>query len=381
MARQGIKPCACNCYSLPPSQRRPPFEHRRHHSEPAVLPHSASLAGGRHRCGWRPTTPSGATRRTGRCSTPCQNSPSERETRPRRFGRPRFAVCGAAPTFIDRVRAAVRAACHAAKSDAPARWRTRGPRLLVEAAGRPARGAPRRLGSRRVAEGRGRGAARIGPAAWAGVRRDDRRAGVRAGRAGGPAILRVRSGGRGVAMGPSVGTSSRTWRGGCSFCRCWASSSSAHCASSWAPRGCRRTRAGAVRRSSEAGVARRLRTEGPSGAARGGGRPKLEALRAEAGYEPGKVTALKRRVVELQRRPPSTDREQAIEDLDANMRRERERVVRRISATELQQRRDEQGLTELTRVEKERGAGGRAVQLGVFPTSAAWHQHSSMILA
>ena len=37
---------------------------------------------------------------------------------------------------------------------------------------------------------------------------------------------------------------------------------------------------------------------------------------------------------------------------------------------ELKLRQDEEGLVELTRVEAERGAGARAVQLGVFPTSA-----------
>ena len=58
-----------------------------------------------------------------------------------------------------------------------------------------------------------------------------------------------------------------------------------------------------------------------------------------------------RRATELWRRPPSTDREQALVDLDAGVRRERERVAWRIYAAEFHLRRDGQGLVELTRVE------------------------------
>ena len=64
-----------------------------------------------------------------------------------------------------------------------------------------------------------------------------------------------------------------------------------------------------------------------------------------------------RRAAELWRCPPSTDREQALVDLDAGVRRERERVAWRIYAAEFRLRRDGQGLAELTRVEGECGAG------------------------
>jgi hypothetical protein len=87
---------------------------------------------------------------------------------------------------------------------------------------------------------------------------------------------------------------------------------------------------------------------------------KLEALRAEAGsYAPGRVKSFERRAAELRRRPPSTDREQALADLDAGVRQEREQVARRISAAEFRRRRDGQGLAELTWVEGERGAGAQ----------------------
>jgi hypothetical protein len=50
-------------------------------------------------------------------------------------------------------------------------------------------------------------------------------------------------------------------------------------------------------------------------------------------------------------------REQALADLDAGVRQERERVAQRISDAEFLWRRDGQGLAELTWVEGERGAG------------------------
>ena len=92
--------------------------------------------------------------------------------------------------------------------------------------------------------------------------------------------------------------------------------------------------AGAVRRSGGAGVAHRLGAKGPPGAARGS-RP------AEARGPPrrgrvvragGGVKSFEQRAAELRRRPPVTDREHALADLDAGSRQERERVARRISA-------------------------------------------------
>ena len=68
---------------------------------------------------------------------------------------------------------------------------------------------------------------------------------------------------------------------------------------------------------------------------------KLEARCAEAGsYAPGWVKLFERQAAELRRRPPSTDREQVLVDLDAGSRREREGVARRISAAEFRWRRD-----------------------------------------
>ena len=91
---------------------------------------------------------------------------------------------------------------------------------------------------------------------------------------------------------------------------------------------------------------------------------KLEALRAEAGsYAPGRVKSFERRAAELRRHPPSTDREQALADLDTGVREERERVARRISAAEFRRRRDGQGLADLILVEGERGAGAQHVGL------------------
>ena len=93
-------------------------------------------------------------------------------------------------------------------------------------------------------------------------------------------------------------------------------------------------------------------------------RQKLEALRAEAySCAPGGVKFLEWWATEQQRRPPSTDREQALVDLDAGVRRERERVVRRIYATEFRSRRDGQGLAELTRVKGECGTGAQQAGL------------------
>ena len=54
-----------------------------------------------------------------------------------------------------------------------------------------------------------------------------------------------------------------------------------------------------------------------------------------------------------------TDREQALVDLDAGVRRERERVARRIYAVEFRSRRDSQGLAELTWVKGECRAGAQ----------------------
>ena len=71
------------------------------------------------------------------------------------------------------------------------------------------------------------------------------------------------------------------------------------------------------------------------------------------------VKSFERRAAELRRRPPSTFREQALADLDAGVRRDRERVALRISDAEFRRRRDGQGLAELTRVEGERGAGAQ----------------------
>ena len=85
---------------------------------------------------------------------------------------------------------------------------------------------------------------------------------------------------------------------------------------------------------------------------------KLEALCAKAGlYAPGRVKLFKWRAVELRRRPPSTEQEQALTDLDVGVRQEREWVLRHISAAEFQRRKPGHGLVELTRVEGERGMG------------------------
>ena len=66
-------------------------------------------------------------------------------------------------------------------------------------------------------------------------------------------------------------------------------------------------------------------------------RQKLEALCAKArSYAPGWVKLFERRASELRRRQPSTDREQALADLDAGLRQEREQVARRISAAGFQ---------------------------------------------
>ena len=70
-----------------------------------------------------------------------------------------------------------------------------------------------------------------------------------------------------------------------------------------------------------------------------------------------------KRVAELRRCPPSTDQEQALTDLDTGARQEREWVAWRISAAEFRQRRDSKGLTELTRVEGERGVGAQHMGL------------------
>ena len=66
-----------------------------------------------------------------------------------------------------------------------------------------------------------------------------------------------------------------------------------------------------------------------------------------------------RRAADMRRRPPSTDQEQVLADLDAGARQEREQVTRRISATEFLRRRDGQGLAELTRIKGERCAGAK----------------------
>ena len=66
-------------------------------------------------------------------------------------------------------------------------------------------------------------------------------------------------------------------------------------------------------------------------------------------------------MAELLRRPLSTNLEQALAGLDVGVQRERERFARRISAAEFWRRRDDQGLTELTLVEGERGTAQTSV--------------------
>ena len=62
---------------------------------------------------------------------------------------------------------------------------------------------------------------------------------------------------------------------------------------------------------------------------------KLEALCVVARlYVLGWVKSFERQTAELRRRPPSTDREQALADLDASSRRERGQVMWCISAIE-----------------------------------------------
>ena len=108
----------------------------------------------------------------------------------------------------------------------------------------------------------------------------------------------------------------------------------------------------------------------------------LDELRSEAKtYEPGGVKSYEKRLAVLQKRLETdqvlgaTDQvlardRDAVENFGERSQRERESVARKIASMELKLRQDEEGLVELTRVEAERGAGARAVQLGVFPTSA-----------
>ena len=51
------------------------------------------------------------------------------------------------------------------------------------------------------------------------------------------------------------------------------------------------------------------------------------------------------------------------------MQAEKAAVQRRIASLELRLRQDQEGVAELTRVERERGGSATAVQLGVFPSS------------
>ena len=101
------------------------------------------------------------------------------------------------------------------------------------------------------------------------------------------------------------------------------------------------------------------------------------------GSEPGGIKSYDTRIAVLQKRL-AADQERASEvgqeriarDKDAidnfgpRMQREVDNVRRAISNMELQLQQDEEGLAELSRVEKERGPGATAVQLGVFPSSA-----------
>ena len=64
----------------------------------------------------------------------------------------------------------------------------------------------------------------------------------------------------------------------------------------------------------------------------------------------------KRRATDLRWRPPSMDREQALADLDPDLRWEREQVASCISAAEFRRIRDSKGLAELTRIKGECGA-------------------------
>lgn len=110
---------------------------------------------------------------------------------------------------------------------------------------------------------------------------------------------------------------------------------------------------------------------------------RLEELRSEArSYEPGGLKSYERRRAVLQKRL-ETDRradparpdliardEDAVDNLAARMQGEKDAVQRRIASTELRLRQDEEALAELARVEKERGPGATAVQLGVFPSSS-----------
>ena len=82
-----------------------------------------------------------------------------------------------------------------------------------------------------------------------------------------------------------------------------------------------------------------------------------------------RLEALKKRVVADQEGRLARD-QAAVDGFDARVQRERDSIARRTASMELRLRQDKEGVAELTRVESERGADARAVQLGVFPAAS-----------
>ena len=79
-----------------------------------------------------------------------------------------------------------------------------------------------------------------------------------------------------------------------------------------------------------------------------------------------RLAALKKRLQTDQESRVARDKA-ALEAFDGRVLRERDSLARRLKAMEMKLAQDEEGLAELTRVERERGASALAVQLGVFP--------------
>ena len=79
-----------------------------------------------------------------------------------------------------------------------------------------------------------------------------------------------------------------------------------------------------------------------------------------------RLGALKARLAKDQESRIARD-QQAIDDFDGRVQREREGVSKRLAQMELKLQEDQASLAELTRVEAERGSESTAVQLGVFP--------------
>ena len=92
---------------------------------------------------------------------------------------------------------------------------------------------------------------------------------------------------------------------------------------------------------------------------------KKEAKQLEDSYD-DRLAALKKRLATDQESREKRDTD-ALEAFDAKVARERFSVQRRTANMETRLRRDAEVLSELTRVQTERGPDTAAVQLGVFP--------------